>query len=408
MDRSFLSEHGTPGANSLANAVVGLGAALALEVVAEGIEVPEQAESLRALGCDSARASSSRAHWAPRTRSGTWPSGSARPPMHHSYEGLDRAGGASRQGLLAPLRQRDFRLCGRGCASSLLGDGAFIVALAWQVYQLSDAPSAMGLSGVAMTVPTIVVPARRRADERPRRPSAALDVRRDAPSARPPAAPAPSSSLRARWRSGIRAARSPSTGTGRRSSRPSFDAIVPDLLPSTSSHSRTRSTSCPADRAAMGGRRSAACCVGASAPAACSRLTPRASAAPPRRCCSCAAARAAARRGRLAGRATCARAGVRAPAPWLWVDVRERGDRLPAVHGPGRGARAVRGQARPRRHGARPRLVFGAGGLGVDRDRDGARAARAAPRAHDVHLRRRGPWPRWRSRATASARPSGT
>ena len=52
MDRSFLSERGTPGANSLANAVVGLGAALALEVVAEGIELPEQAESLRALGCD--------------------------------------------------------------------------------------------------------------------------------------------------------------------------------------------------------------------------------------------------------------------------------------------------------------------------------------------------------------------
>jgi EAL domain-containing protein (putative c-di-GMP-specific phosphodiesterase class I) len=52
MDRSFLSGHGTPGANSLANAVVGLGAALALEVVAEGIEMPEQAELLRALGCD--------------------------------------------------------------------------------------------------------------------------------------------------------------------------------------------------------------------------------------------------------------------------------------------------------------------------------------------------------------------
>ena len=52
MDRSFLSEHTTPGANSLANAVVGLGATLALEVVAEGIEAPEQAETLRALGCD--------------------------------------------------------------------------------------------------------------------------------------------------------------------------------------------------------------------------------------------------------------------------------------------------------------------------------------------------------------------
>jgi EAL domain-containing protein (putative c-di-GMP-specific phosphodiesterase class I) len=52
MDRSFLTEGSTPGANSLASAVVGLGATLALEVVAEGIEISEQADSLRALGCD--------------------------------------------------------------------------------------------------------------------------------------------------------------------------------------------------------------------------------------------------------------------------------------------------------------------------------------------------------------------
>jgi EAL domain-containing protein (putative c-di-GMP-specific phosphodiesterase class I) len=52
MDRSFLHEGSTPGSHSLANAVVGLGATLALEVVAEGIELPEQAESLRTLGCD--------------------------------------------------------------------------------------------------------------------------------------------------------------------------------------------------------------------------------------------------------------------------------------------------------------------------------------------------------------------
>jgi diguanylate cyclase (GGDEF)-like protein/PAS domain S-box-containing protein len=52
MDRSFLREGSTPGSHSLANAVVGLGATLALEVVAEGIEEPEQAETLRALGCD--------------------------------------------------------------------------------------------------------------------------------------------------------------------------------------------------------------------------------------------------------------------------------------------------------------------------------------------------------------------
>jgi MFS family permease len=39
---------------------------------------------------------------------------------------------------------------------SLLGDGAFLVALAWQVYALSDAATAMALVGIAMTVPTIV------------------------------------------------------------------------------------------------------------------------------------------------------------------------------------------------------------------------------------------------------------
>jgi EAL domain-containing protein (putative c-di-GMP-specific phosphodiesterase class I) len=52
MDRSFLCEGSTPDSHSLASAVVGLGSTLALEVVAEGIEEPEQADSLRALGCD--------------------------------------------------------------------------------------------------------------------------------------------------------------------------------------------------------------------------------------------------------------------------------------------------------------------------------------------------------------------
>ena len=65
--------------------------------------------------------------------------------MHHSYEALDRAGGVARHGVLAPLRHRDFRLLWSGMCVSLLGDGVFLVALAWQVYQLSDAPSAMGI-----------------------------------------------------------------------------------------------------------------------------------------------------------------------------------------------------------------------------------------------------------------------
>jgi len=38
---------------------------------------------------------------------------------------------------------------------SLLGDGVFLVALAWQVYALSNAPTALGAVGIAMTVPTI-------------------------------------------------------------------------------------------------------------------------------------------------------------------------------------------------------------------------------------------------------------
>jgi diguanylate cyclase (GGDEF)-like protein/PAS domain S-box-containing protein len=52
MDRSFLTEGSTPEAHTLANAVVGLGATLSLEVVAEGIEELEQAETMRELGCD--------------------------------------------------------------------------------------------------------------------------------------------------------------------------------------------------------------------------------------------------------------------------------------------------------------------------------------------------------------------
>ena len=49
MDRSFLRDGSTP--DELANAVVGLGATLSLEVIAEGIELPEQWHILRDLGC---------------------------------------------------------------------------------------------------------------------------------------------------------------------------------------------------------------------------------------------------------------------------------------------------------------------------------------------------------------------
>jgi DHA3 family tetracycline resistance protein-like MFS transporter len=77
--------------------------------------------------------------------------------MQHSYEGLDRAGGFSRVNLLAPLRHRDFRLLWTGMCVSLMGDGVFLVAMAWQVYELSNAPAALSMVGIAMTVPTIVL-----------------------------------------------------------------------------------------------------------------------------------------------------------------------------------------------------------------------------------------------------------
>jgi EAL domain-containing protein (putative c-di-GMP-specific phosphodiesterase class I) len=52
MDRSFLRAGASPEASDLATAVVALGATLDLEVVAEGIELAEQMETLRDLGCD--------------------------------------------------------------------------------------------------------------------------------------------------------------------------------------------------------------------------------------------------------------------------------------------------------------------------------------------------------------------
>jgi MFS family permease len=75
--------------------------------------------------------------------------------MQHSYEHLDRPGGFSRGNLLAPLRHRDFRVLWLGMAVSLVGDGIFLVAVAWESYALWNAPVALSLVGIGMTVPTV-------------------------------------------------------------------------------------------------------------------------------------------------------------------------------------------------------------------------------------------------------------
>jgi diguanylate cyclase (GGDEF)-like protein/PAS domain S-box-containing protein len=52
MDRSFLRDGATPEQSGLASAVIAIGETLRLDVVAEGIELPAQADALRDLGCD--------------------------------------------------------------------------------------------------------------------------------------------------------------------------------------------------------------------------------------------------------------------------------------------------------------------------------------------------------------------
>jgi MFS family permease len=54
--------------------------------------------------------------------------------------------------MLLPLRERDFALLWAGMTVSLLGDGIFLVALAWQVYDLSNDPVALSLVGTAWTL----------------------------------------------------------------------------------------------------------------------------------------------------------------------------------------------------------------------------------------------------------------
>ena len=76
--------------------------------------------------------------------------------MQHSHEALDRPGGLSAVNLFSPLRHRDFRLLWAGMTVSLLGDGIFLVAIAWESYVLWNAPAALSIVGIGMTVPMIL------------------------------------------------------------------------------------------------------------------------------------------------------------------------------------------------------------------------------------------------------------
>jgi DHA3 family tetracycline resistance protein-like MFS transporter len=75
--------------------------------------------------------------------------------MQHSHDALDRPDGVARGQLLSPLRVRDFRVLWAGMTVSLVGDGIFFVAIAWESYVLWNAPLALSIVSIGMTVPTI-------------------------------------------------------------------------------------------------------------------------------------------------------------------------------------------------------------------------------------------------------------
>jgi DHA3 family tetracycline resistance protein-like MFS transporter len=54
--------------------------------------------------------------------------------------------------ILRPLRERDFALLWTGMTVSLLGDGIYFVAIAFQVYNLSNAPTALSLVGLSWSI----------------------------------------------------------------------------------------------------------------------------------------------------------------------------------------------------------------------------------------------------------------
>ena len=59
--------------------------------------------------------------------------------------------------LIQPLHTRDFRLLAFAAIVSLLGDGFYFVALAWQVYEISNVPTALSIVGAAWTIPMVTL-----------------------------------------------------------------------------------------------------------------------------------------------------------------------------------------------------------------------------------------------------------
>ena len=62
-----------------------------------------------------------------------------------------------RIGILKPLVVRDFRFLWAGMTISMIGDGIYLVAIAWQVLQIENRPGALALVGIAWSLPQVVL-----------------------------------------------------------------------------------------------------------------------------------------------------------------------------------------------------------------------------------------------------------
>ena len=64
---------------------------------------------------------------------------------------------SDRIGILQPFRIRDFRLLWTGMFVSMVGDGFYYVAVAWQVFNLSNRASALAYVGFAWSLPQVLL-----------------------------------------------------------------------------------------------------------------------------------------------------------------------------------------------------------------------------------------------------------
>ncbi|MFN2525158.1 MAG: MFS transporter [Actinomycetota bacterium] len=78
------------------------------------------------------------------------------PPTTTTPAGVEPEAPFARIGIARPLRIRDFRLLWTGLTVSLIGDGLYVVAIAWQAYELSNVPTAFSLVSVAWSLPMVI------------------------------------------------------------------------------------------------------------------------------------------------------------------------------------------------------------------------------------------------------------